>query len=171
MPVYIEIDKQEDKLAARGKIKKIKLGFFALMAPLVIVLSLFGSFIVDVLYDERYHEAGWMLQVMALGGLFSMVNNGFNAFILSKADSYIYSKLNIYRLVVSAVILSAGGYFFDTVGIVYAIAIAPVASYFILSQHVRQYNIGQMKVDLMLFSAVLALVFGAWYFYGWPGFT
>ncbi|MGH1439860.1 MAG: oligosaccharide flippase family protein [Cellvibrionaceae bacterium] len=171
MPVYIEIDKQDDKLAARRKVKKIKLGFFALMAPLVIILSLFGSFIVELLYDERYQEAGWMLQVMALGGLFSMVSNGFNAFILSKADSYAYSKLNLYRLIVSVMILSAGGYWFGTVGIVYAIAIAPIASYFILSMHVRQYNIGQMKVDLMLFSAILALVFTVWYYYGWPGLS
>jgi hypothetical protein len=111
------------------------------------------------------------LQVMALGGMFSMTNNGFNAFILSKADSYQYSMLNLYRVIVSGISIFGGGYFFGVVGIVYAIALVPVLSYFILFSHIRKYKIDSMKSDLLLFIVPLLIIFFIWYHVGWPGIS
>lgn len=171
LPVYIEIDKQDDKFSAQQKTKKIKLTMFGLMFPLVMLFALFGSQIIEFLYDDRYLDAGWMLQVMALGGMFSMTNNGFNAFILSKADSYQYSMLNLYRVIVSGISIFGGGYFFGVVGIVYAIALVPVLSYFILFSHIRKYKIDSMKSDLLLFIVPLLIIFFIWYHVGWPGIS
>jgi O-antigen/teichoic acid export membrane protein len=169
MPVFVQIEKEDNKKVAEKKIRKIKVAMFGLMLPLVLLFTIFGQLIIDILYDERYQQAGWMLQVMALGGIFSMTNNGFNAFILSKGNSYQYSMLNLVRVVISTITVFCGGYFFGILGIVYAIALNPVFSYVILFGHVKQYKIDSLTLDLLLFVIPLSTIFLIWYITNWPG--
>lgn len=45
---------------------RARLGTDALMLMPIAVLMMIGSEIVNVLYDSRYHEAGWMLQILCV---------------------------------------------------------------------------------------------------------
>lgn len=54
----------------RNRLKKVfykaRLGTDALMVMPIAVLMVIGSEVVKVLYDPRYHEAGWMLQILCV---------------------------------------------------------------------------------------------------------
>lgn len=44
-----------------------------------------GPFLVAILYDERYREAGWMLQILSAGSWFRMLEAATSAALLAKA--------------------------------------------------------------------------------------
>jgi O-antigen/teichoic acid export membrane protein len=168
MPIYNEIEKEGFNI---GKVIKIKISMYILLLPLVFLFAIFGQEIIDFLYDDRYVEAGWMLQVMALGGIFPVINNGYNAHILSKGESYHYCMQNMYRLIMSLLVVFLAGYYYGVVGIVYAVAAIPGITYLILYFHVRKFNIGTMKIDLLIFSIPLFLIILIWNYRGWPGLS
>src|SRR5690606_7321047 len=55
------------------RVRKVRLTLMATMLPLLSILVLFGQPIIDFLYDPRYHSGGWMVQVLAAGGMVGVV--------------------------------------------------------------------------------------------------
>lgn len=168
LPVYAELDQvRNSEFAKQGK--KIKLALFSIYAPVILILSLFGVFIVDFLYDSRYYEAGWMLQVMALGTLFSLNIDTLLTLVLSKAESFNYMVLLACKALILFSTMTLGGYFYDLIGLIYGIAIAPALFYPIVAIFMRRYGIYTMKMDYLLIGCILLIVLPSWFHFGWPG--
>ncbi len=168
LPVYAELD-QGDSTALAKKGFKVKLGLFLFCLPIVLLFSLLGNHIVEFLYDPRYHDAGWMLQVMALGAIFAVYNDTLSTLILSKAQSLTYTLLYSCRVFIIFATMFLGGYFYGLTGIIYAIAIAPAIFYPFLGFYVRRYGIYTMRMDYFSVLIVLAIVIPVWLYMGWPG--
>jgi O-antigen/teichoic acid export membrane protein len=89
------------------------------------VLMVSGQTIIDILYDKRYHQAGWILQILAVALLtlpFRMATQCFLAFGLSR----LYSHLHTIRLVSLFIALPLGFHFAGLAGAVWGV----VFSYF-----------------------------------------
>jgi O-antigen/teichoic acid export membrane protein len=167
LPLYAELN--HDKAGDFSKrAKKAKLGLFALSAPVVLIFALFGSFIVSLLYDARYEEAGWMLQVIILGTIFTSNNDVLMTMVLSKANSFSYTLLMAFKVVITFTTMLLGGYFYGFSGVIYGIAIAPALLYPILGFYVRRYGIYTMKLDYQITAVILLSVFLSWFYFGWP---
>jgi O-antigen/teichoic acid export membrane protein len=89
------------------------------------VLMVSGQAIIDLLYDKRYHQAGWILQILAVALLtlpFRVATQCFLAFGLSR----LYSHLHTIRLVSLFIALPLGFHLAGLAGAVWGI----VFSYF-----------------------------------------
>nr|WP_271605734.1 oligosaccharide flippase family protein [Bradyrhizobium sp. CCBAU 11434] len=89
------------------------------------VLAISGGAIISVLYDQRYQQAGWILQVLALGLLtvpYRIATQAFLAFNLGKSYFYLQSVRVVTLFVALPVGFAVGGF----AGAVWGV----VASYF-----------------------------------------
>ncbi len=89
------------------------------------ILIASGQTVIDLLYDKRYHQAGWILQILAVALLtlpFRVATQCFLAFGLSR----LYSHLHTIRLISLFVALPLGFHFANLAGAVWGV----VFSYF-----------------------------------------
>ena len=167
LPVFSEMRKGSSEQLSR-RAMRVELLLFFISAPLILLFAIFGDRIIEFLYDPRYRDAGWMLQVMVVGTLFSAYNEALTTLIIAHTHSHRAAVLQFVRVVLMLSTLLIGGYFAGLVGLVYAIAIAPALFYLVLLFNMGNYNISP-KVELNTIAFTLSSVYLAWHFMGWPG--
>lgn len=166
-PTFAELRNQGSE-QFRQKHAKIKLAIFALAVPFILVFSLFGRDIIALLYDARYHEAGWILEVISAGGIFFAASAGMAALPLSMGDSFRHMLLQGMLVVCLFASMIVGGVLGDFHGMVFGIALANLWSYPIIYLAARKYAIGDLKYDLMFVVLMIAIVTAGWTIRGWP---
>lgn len=162
LAVYAE--HQDSKAAdVRPKIAKMRLAKAGLILPVIAALAIFGQDFVDLIYDDRYAGAGWMLRVLALGvGFGTMMTIG--DFMLSKGRSRLFLWMVLVDTATVIVCMSIGGYLAGAQGIVVGVGAAQVARYPFLVYIYRRFGFWIWKIDLALV-LILAVIAATAYFY------
>lgn len=104
-----------DPTRFRSVFLKLKLAFdtwFAGAAGFVFAIS---PKLVETLYDHRYHDAGWMLQILSFSILIARVGL-YNAAYLSLGITKYPAMMNLLRLISCLMLFSVGYYFFGLPG-------------------------------------------------------
>ena len=166
-PVYAEIQ------AGAGErfnlqLRKVKLVLYSMCAPIVLVFSLFGRDIVTLLYDPRYHGAGWMLEIMAAGSVFFAAGAAILNIPMSFGDSYRHMWLQVFRFVVLLIIMTIGGYTAGVTGLVIGIAVSQMLFYPILRLVTHKYEIRDYLPDILFLVTIVGVIALVWYLRGWP---
>lgn len=167
LPLYAEIANSKDG-GLKGKFRKIKLGFSALLIPPIVFFCAAGDWLIELMYDDRYTDAGWMLQIMAVGTLFDVFTASIAPLMIGNGHVKAHLSLYAIRVFIYFVVLVIGAYSFGLVGIVVGIAIAPMIIYFIYSTYVLSYGVNALKYDVPIFFIFGIIVFACWYVFGWP---
>lgn len=169
LPVYAELREGASERLTRQAMKS-ELILFAICAPFLVAFTVFGNELIDIMYDDRYQNAGWMLQAMAVGTIFAVYNETFIAMMIAHTHSYRATVFQFCRVCLLIITMTIGGYGWGTVGLVYSISIAPALFYVLLLFNMRRYNVNP-KVELATIAAILVTVITAWSFRGWPGLS
>jgi O-antigen/teichoic acid export membrane protein len=166
-PVYSEL---RDGTAERfnTQLRKVKLVLYALCAPIVLVFSLFGRDLITLLYDPRYHGAGWMLEIMAAGSAFFAAGAAIINIPMSFGDSYRHMWLQLFRFSILLGVMTLGGYLAGLLGLVIGIAVAQMLYYPVLRIVTHKYAIRDYAPDLLFLLAIGALIAAVWAVRGWP---
>ena len=167
LPVYAAID-QKGSEGINQKARNIKLGFAVLFMPPVLFFCIFGDWLIALMYDDRYFDAGWMLQVMAVGALFAAVTSSLSPVIIGKGHVKVHLGLYIVKVFIYFTVLLSANYLYGIEGVVAGIAISPILIYFVYSIYVMRYGIYSMKYDIPIFLVFLGIVFTSWHHFGWP---
>jgi len=115
-PAYSKL--QNSRLEeVRQKVKKIRAGLMIFFLPPLIVFVTFGSEIIDLFFDERYHEAGWMLQVLSIGWIIT-ISSEIGPVYLACGDSFTYMKVMLFKATALIVSILLGGWLFGTIGVI-----------------------------------------------------
>lgn len=167
LPVYSELKKGSSE-ALKKRAMHVQLILFMVCGPIIFIMSVFGNDIINILYDDRYINAGWMLQVMAVGTIFSAYNETMVAMMIAHADTFRASMFQLARVILMIAALLLGGHYAGITGVIYAISIAPALFYLALTPNLKKYNISS-KVELLTITLLLSGIFLSWHFAGWPG--
>jgi O-antigen/teichoic acid export membrane protein len=110
-----------------------------------------GPTVVRLLYDPRYWEAGWMLQVLVLGGWFRALEGANTAVALAVGRSDWVAAGSLVKVAGIAAFVSLGYSFFGFPGAVLGVACAAVTRYVVLSVFVAQmFGFEGWRMDLGL---------------------
>lgn len=162
LAVYAE-HQDTDPALMRPKIAKMRLAKAALILPLIAGMVIFGSDIIRLVYDARYVEAGWMLQILAMGmGFGAMMTIG--DFMLSKGRSRLFMFVVVIESLTVLGCMAVGGYFGGAKGIVFGVAASRIARYPFLVYIYQKFGYWTWKIDLLMILAMSAIGVGA-YFY------
>ena len=166
-PVYAELRTgSSDRFNAQ--LRKVKLALYAMCAPLVLVFALVGRDIIELLYDPRYHGAGWMLEIMAAGSMFFAAGAAIINIPMSFGDSYRHMWLQFFRFSILLALMTAGGYYAGLLGLVVAIAVSQALFYPVLRVMSHKYGIRDYLPDLLFLLVIGCVVTMVWGLRGLP---
>ena len=166
-PVYAEIQAGTGE-RFNAQLRKVKLVLYGMCAPIVLVFALFGRDIITLLYDPRYHGAGWMLEIMAAGSAFFAAGAAILNIPMSFGDSFRHMWLQVFRFAVLLGTMTVGGYVAGIVGLVIGIALAQMFFYPILRIVTHKYGIRDYLPDIAFLTIIVVLIGSVWAIRGWP---
>ena len=145
----------------RPKILRMRLAKASLALPISALLILFGQEMIELMYDERYYGAGWMLQVLSVGiGFHALMNIG--DFMLSRGRSGLFFVTVCLATVTSLGCITIGGLIAGGPGIVFGVAATPILGHLYMIPIYRKYGYWLWRLDLAFIAAFGAIVGGAY---------
>ena len=158
-PVYSETARNNPE-TLRKRTYKIRKYLMLVTLPPCILLAAGGDLLIDFLYDDRYVEAGWMLQVLAAGAIITTITAPIGGVFLAVGDSYGNTLYIGSKAVLTIAAMTIGGYTLGNNGIILAIAAASLLHYPCIVMLVRRYDVWIPRLDFaaLMLSTVLALL-------------
>jgi O-antigen/teichoic acid export membrane protein len=105
---------------------RARLGIDVFMVLPIATLMVIGGWLVDFLYDSRYHEAGWMLQVLCLRPLMAATLSSSEVCLVAMGQPKYAFLQNACRAVWILVSIPAGWHLLGLQGVVWAVALSEV---------------------------------------------
>lgn len=127
-PIYSRLADRKDN-SLHQEMFKMRLALLALSLPPLWVFILWGDNLIALLYDERYHDAGWMLQILAAGATANVVTLTMYPILLAMGDSFRHMLKTVVRLFFQIVGMIIGGYFWGIPGFIVGLALTDWLSY------------------------------------------
>ena len=147
-PAYSRIARENISKLRKNSVKT-RIVIMAVSLPPMCILIVAGPEIVRFLYDERYVDAGWMLQILCIAGISKIIQRPVTSIFLAVGDSFRHFLLLIMRTAVIAISMIIGGWLYGTVGIIWAIPISGVIGYPFMALLVYKYHVLVPILDLV----------------------
>lgn len=137
----------------------------ALVIPSWLVAAVFvtcGDRLVAFLYDPRYHEAGAMLQILAIGSLAGSLGSSYNGVLWATGRVAANTALLVLHVIVQMSCIVLGHHFFGPAGVAVGLAAAGWLIYPAYAWLYRRLGLWFPGFDLSLLAVSLAVVLFAW---------
>jgi O-antigen/teichoic acid export membrane protein len=161
-PIYANLYNRRDGRLRRN-VFKARLRLIAMFVPLMWALSLGGQWLIDLLYDARYTDAGWMLQILATGAIGAIISATAGNILLSVGDSKRFMILQTGRGLLLITCITIGALQADLLGIIIGVAVSRFGDYPLLAWAIRRHGVWMPGLDLGTL-AVSALVISLGHF-------
>ncbi len=160
-PVYRQI--VEEGLPLYSMLKT-RFSLLLIVFCAALVLSLLGEWLINTLYDDRYANAGWILQWLVFAGICYSFDDTIRGFLVANRDSYHSFCVQFLKgtFFLGFALLLAPHY--GMMGVLLAMALAPLATYPYLMYVVRQHGYQWMWIDFLSIFTVCIAFFVAWFF-------
>jgi len=145
-PIYSRIGKEDSPELSR-RIARYRLVRMGIFLPAICILIVFGDDIVRLLWDERYWDAGWMVQVISAGSFFAVVG-AIGPLHLARGEAWISVVALAIRAIVLLPGMMLGGYLAGAKGLIIAIAASYVVYYPLQIWISRRYRVWLPWYDL-----------------------
>ncbi len=156
-PIYVDLLKL-DTYEFRRKLVKLRMGLMCFAIPPICFLAVFGDWVVELLYDTRYVEAGWMLRILAVGAIGQVVASSADSVMLARGDSFRYMNFKIISTIFLISGLFIGFQFGQFQGMLIGLSGARLATYVPLCLFIRRYNAWLPKYDAVVFASSASVI-------------
>lgn len=164
-PIYAKLYNRGDA-KLRRRVFQVRLRLICVFVPLMWVLSLGSQFLIDHLYDARYADAGWMLQVLAAGAIGAIISTTSGNILLAAGDSKRHMVLQIGRGLLLIACVSIGASQAGVMGMVIGVAASKVFDYPILVWAIRRYGVWMPALDFTAIAASAFVIGMGWVYLG-----
>ncbi len=160
-PIYARLAESGAERLQR-QVYRMRTVLMVLSVPPVCIFAVFGKEIVWFLYPDSFHDAGWMLEILAAGAVASVIGSTIGPLLLAVGDSFRFMTLMAVRTGVLLASMTIGGLYFGTVGLVVGAAIPDLFMYPVLVLLVHKYGVWHPKLDLTGFAVAYGLIGIGW---------
>jgi O-antigen/teichoic acid export membrane protein len=161
-PVYSRLV-ERDVEQLRTRTFKIRAVLLAVFLPIMWLMSLWGNVIIEFLYDKRYHDAGWMLQISAAGAIATTIVTTIRPVLLAKGDSFRSMLNGLARVIIQAIGMIVGYEIAGIHGMLVGFAAADWLSYPLLVYHIYDYGVWLPWLDAAAFcSSIVVIAIALW---------
>ncbi len=147
----------------RGRMFKVRGALLALALPPLWVLGIFGQEIVDLLFDERYVQAGWMLRILAAGSIGTLIIGTAEMLFVASGDSRSHLIHKATGATFFVLCMAVGYSLGEFQGVLIGMSVGRILGYLPMAFLLRRRGAWLPKLDALAFAAsggVLAL--GYW---------
>jgi O-antigen/teichoic acid export membrane protein len=157
-PVYARLSSGDPK-ALRRETTRMRAALMGVMLPALWLLALAGPEIVALLYDDRYHEAGWMLQILAVGAVGRIIGLTAESIMLARGKSFQHMLLQIAHAGLLFGCMAIRAMTYGVPGVLVGMSVARILAYLPLIPILRDNGVWLPALDAAAFG-VSALVIG-----------
>ncbi len=120
-----------------------------------------GQVIVDILFDDRYAQAGWIVQILSFAAWVGIMPLAARPVLLAKGNSRAFFLANLGKLIVMAIAMPLGFHLFGFPGGVCGFALSELGAYTVISGAVYRAGLGSSWGDLLVTGFLLGVAFVA----------
>lgn len=143
-------------------LKKSRLVLHGVTVAVCLGFVLFGKPLISIMYDARYADAGWILQILAISTLFTTPGSTYTNVLLAQGQTFILMTLMGIQTVIQFATMFIGYHFGGQYGLIVGIAAVGLLLYPFQAAWYIRLKIWQPEVDLPLIAlagGLSALVF------------
>jgi O-antigen/teichoic acid export membrane protein len=145
-----------DRNRLRSVLYKMRLGTDVLMIMPIGVLMMVGGVVVKLLYDSRYQDAGWMLQILSVRLIMiSMLVGGASSLFALGHSRYSVGQ-NICRAIWIFTMIPLGWHFFGMKGIVCAVSLTELPVFVVIWSGMAKYKILSLPHEMRSLAFAIA---------------
>ena len=148
LPAFSRIKREGGDLAA--EVRRIRWPILLLSAWICSGFIGGGQAAIDLLYEDRYREAGWMLQVLSVGAWFMVLEATVGPVLLSLGESKWMAAANASKLVGMAILIPLGFWWKEFPGAVLGYAASEMLRYAMTMIPARLYGYKFFDHDVAL---------------------
>jgi len=142
----------------RAQFLRYRLYALSLGAFLLAAMAVWGSFIVTKLYKPAYHDAAWMVPVLALGLWHTLLYTTTNPVLFALGKSKYNAIGNAAYCIAMLVGIPVGFHFFGLFGAVVAVAAGDFPLYLVIQFGATREGVKPLWQDLQLTAALLGFL-------------
>lgn len=157
-PVYSSVHRSGEDLAAA--FARVRLPFLVGGAVICASLIATGPALVDLMYDDRYREAGWMLQVLTIGTWLNLLEMTYGAVHLATGRAQWVAAASFAKVVGIVLGVMLGHQLAGFVGAVVGFSLSELIRYAVLAVGGRAMKLPGFRQDLLLTAATAATALG-----------
>lgn len=154
-----------DKPNGVDDIKRLRITFLSIFALVGLTLVFGGGILIGLLYDDRYQDSGWMLEMLALGKIGFCMSTTMLPLLIAKGDSFATMIANGLASIILFACLIVGYHFYGTKGLVAAYAGSPFLSHIAVLFLARRYQFNFFRVDLLFCIILFCITTSVWWFF------
>lgn len=146
-PSYAEILRERPERLSEALIK----ARLVLIVPSwlsALFFTFFGSSLMGILYDQRYSDSGYMLEILAVGSLASALTLSYAGVLLAKGKVTASTAIQSSQVLIQFAAMSVGHSYFGVKGVVAGLAVANWLSYFVVTAYFARVSLWHCRVDL-----------------------
>lgn len=156
-PYFSQLARENDDIKLYQTLRKTRIIIILGGWLSSVLLISFGAFLIEMLYDERYSDAVWMIQILPLGTLVGILSLSYQNVLLAKGySSYITAILAI-QLILQASVITIGYHLNGIVGIIIGLSLVGWLLYPAFAIAVKKLNLWQPEIDIPVI--ILAVFF------------
>lgn len=158
-PSYAELVRERPGDLYRA-LRKARLMLILLSVSSVVFLVFCGKWLIDVLYDDRYVEAGWMLRVLAVGFLGRVLSITYEDVVMARGQTFVMMSFTITHTCVQLASMFLGYQWFGAHGVVFGLAVSDWISYIVYAGYFARISLWQPELDVptILLAGSMAMV-------------
>jgi O-antigen/teichoic acid export membrane protein len=122
---------------------------------LLAFLTLAAPTLIQILYPERYWDVGWIMQLIAVGLWFQVIQSTNQTAILAFGMPKVLALGNLVKILVIAVALPVGFHYWGFPGALLSMAVVEIPKYLFEAQQVRRQGLKGWGLELGLTCAVV----------------
>jgi O-antigen/teichoic acid export membrane protein len=137
------------------KLRRARTAIWPPLMMLILSLGFFGPLTFRLLWDPRYHAAGWMLQLMLAVVWLDGLNCSLNAALLARGDSFASAVQNAISLIIGIPGMILGYTMFELPGLILGITAGRLCAHFALHSMLSSRSISVWRQDFSLHLTML----------------
>ncbi len=154
---YSEVvrERPEELYAVLQKSRLIQIVPYWAICALIVY---FGEHLIRIMYDDRYHDAGWMLQILGLGSLVGCITASYGGVLWAKGLVRTSTVLLAIQLVVQVGAIVIGSLINGPTGVIVALGVANWIVYLPHAAVYARHSLWQPRIDLPLLGLSILVV-------------
>lgn len=145
-------------------LRKSRLGLIAISWGISLMFILLGPTIIDTLYDARYADAGWIIQIVSLGSLIGIVGGTYDGVLMAQGKTFLVSLLLIVQIVTQLAAMMVGYRLNGQTGVIWGLASVTWANYPIKAFIFSRLSLWQPELDVPFLGAAGVIIAASIYF-------
>lgn len=147
-------------------LKSMRLKVVYASLPIFIGLSLGSGIIINIMYDQRYEQAGSYLAIIALTGAISVITMGYQSALMAMGKVRLHTLVLTVAMVGRICGLAIGFYLYQVPGMLIGIGIGGLAGYIIAAISAKRLGFYFVTNDICFFSIISIGAYASWSIYG-----